>query len=539
MKKNYSLLAFAFLLFLGASAQNLNVVLRATKNYPGLGCSNIWGYVDTTGREYALVGVQTYTSIVDVTNPSVPVEVKQIPDSNSSWHEIRTYKRYAYATTEGGGGLQIIDLRKLPGTNLPYKKWAPTISGTKINNIHALQIDTLKGYIYLYGSNLFAGGAVVADIKTDPWNPIYVGNWSNGSGNARYIHDGFVRNDTMYGGHIYTGYFDVVDFKVKSAPVLLAQQLTPNAFTHNTWLSTNGKVIYTTDEKSGSFVAAFDLSNLGNISELDRIQSNPGSGSIPHNTYVNRVNNNDYAVTSWYKDGFTIVDGGRPGNLVQVGNYDTYSGSGNGFSGVWGVYPYLPSKTVVLSSMDGNLYVLTPTYVRACYLEGTVTDSVTTAAINTANVQIMTTPILDSTKITGAYAVGYHAPNTYVVKYSKSGYITQNRSVVLSAGNVTVLNVKLKPIGTGIGQSIQENSYLNVYPNPSASGFSVDYQFGGELQHASVVLTDLSGRVVELKELSSNEGLVRVGSDVAPGIYLVSIVNGGESTHPVKVIKAN
>ena len=31
--------------------------------------ANIGGYVDSTGREYALVGCQTGLSIVDVTNP--------------------------------------------------------------------------------------------------------------------------------------------------------------------------------------------------------------------------------------------------------------------------------------------------------------------------------------------------------------------------------------------------------------------------------------------------------------------------------------
>ena len=56
-------------------------------------------------------------------------------------------------------------------------------------------------------------------------------------------------------------------------------------------------------------------------------------------------------------------------------SYDTYTqGSGNGFNGCWGVYPFLPSGTIVASDIDNGLFVLQPTYVRGCYLEGTITD---------------------------------------------------------------------------------------------------------------------------------------------------------------------
>ena len=37
--------------------------------------NDIWGYVDEMGNEYALVGTEDGTSVVDVTNPANPVEV--------------------------------------------------------------------------------------------------------------------------------------------------------------------------------------------------------------------------------------------------------------------------------------------------------------------------------------------------------------------------------------------------------------------------------------------------------------------------------
>src|SRR4051812_7878676 len=124
MKKN----TFFVLLILGMAAQsysqNLNVTFAGQHTYPFQTCSNIWGYVDSLGNEYALVGASGGLSIVNVTNPTSPVEIAQMPLANpfspqNSWREVETWGKYAYVTTEAGGGLQIIDLSKLPGTNLP------------------------------------------------------------------------------------------------------------------------------------------------------------------------------------------------------------------------------------------------------------------------------------------------------------------------------------------------------------------------------------------------------------------------------------
>lgn len=535
--KNLSRLIVAACLFIstGSLAQNTNVTFRANMTTPwnGQSLANIWGYVDSTGREYALVGASAGMSIVDVTNPSAPVHIKQIAGPNNGWREIKTYKKYAYVTTEGGGGLQIINLSNLPGTNTPSKFWAPNISGNTLGSIHALHIDEAKGYVYLYGSNLFNGGAVVADIKTDPWNPVYVGKWNNGTGNQQYIHDGTVRNDTMYGGHIYAGYFDVVDFTNKANPVLLGQRSTPHNFTHNTWLSNNSKTIFTTDEVNGSFLTSYDISNLGNITELDRIQSNPGSGSVVHNTYIHTVNNNQYAVTSWYKDGFIITDVARPNNMVQVGNYDTYTaGAGGGFAGAWGVYPYLPSGTIVVSNIGEGLWVFSPTYVRACYLEGIVTDSITTLPLNTCTVRILTTSVTDYSNITGQYRTGYHVPGTYSIQFSKSGYYTKTiTGVNLSAGVVTNLNVALRPMtsfavtgkvienqgGAGIANA-NVRIYSSTYNYTATTNATGDFNVPGVYNDTYTIVAGKWGYRTNcnlVQNLTSTSGTITVPLDSA------------------------
>jgi choice-of-anchor B domain-containing protein len=492
------LLVFIIIVFFtDIKAQNLNVTLRSHLPYPGQTQGNICGYVDSTGKEYALVGASIGLSIVDISDPSTPVEVYHHigpAGTKSHWQEIKVRGKYAYVVTEAGGGLQIFNLSSLPDTSgIVMHSWKgdSVISG-QLNSIHTLHID--NNFVYLYGSNLFNGGPVVADI-TDPWNPTYVGNYQNAE--APYVHDGYVRNDTLYGCHIYKGFFSVVDFRDKSNPVTLAVQSTPSKFTHNTWLSTNSKVLFTTDEVNNSFLAAYDLSDLQNIQELDRIQSNPGSNSVVHNTHIIKVAGNDYAVNSWYNDGFTIVDAGRPQNLVQVGNYDPYPTSGGGYKGAWGVYPYFPSGTIVISSdnIDDGLFVFTPNYVRACYLEGEVFDSVCGVTLNNVHVRIDSVKLHDSTNIAGEYKTGTAIPGTYDVIFSRSGYVSKTiKNVVLTAGNLTNLNVQLAPFSTvavtGTVTDVQTSlplKNINVFIADTVNNYSFTTDTSGNFSSCNIV----------------------------------------------------
>ncbi|HLG03229.1 MAG TPA: choice-of-anchor B family protein [Bacteroidia bacterium] len=438
MKKNTNLLIAAFLIavsnLLHAQA-NLNVQFRAQLTYPGQTCANICGYTDSLGNEYALVGASQGMSIVDVTNPSSPNEITQIPNIDDLWKEIKVYRGFAYVTTEGGGGLQIVDLHPLPSATLPYQSYTgDSAIFNQLNSIHALHIDTTTGYCYLFGTNLFSGGAVVLDLNADPYNPTYAGKYDQ----LGYVHDGYVDNDTLFAGHIYDGYFAEVDMTNKANPVVLGIQTTPTAFTHNTWRSDDHKYVFTTDENTNSYLAAFDVTDPQNYVEMDRTQSYlPGSGSIVHNTHILQ----NWAVTAWYKDGFVITDVTRPQNLVHVGYYDTYNGGGSGFTGAWGVYPYFPSGTIVVSNVNEGLFVFTPTYVRACYLEGNVTDSICGTPILGVVVKISTVNDSSYTDISGDYAFGTATPGTYDVTFSKPGYQTKTyANIIFAPGAVNTLN---------------------------------------------------------------------------------------------------
>lgn len=398
--------------------------------------SNVWGYV-ANGHEYAIVGTYTGTSIVDVTNPTTPTELFHIQGQNSIWREPKVWGHYAYVSTESGGGLRIINLANLPASiDTSYWTGGMLPNGTMYNNntTHDLFVDYETGYLYLTGSNQY-NGLVILDLNANPTNPPIVGLYT-----GAYVHDGYARNDTVYAAQIYAGNFAVIDMANKANPIVLATKQTPSNFTHNCHLSDDGNYLFTTDEKSSAYVAAFDISDLSDIKETDRFRRSEGTGVIPHNTYVVNAN---YVVTSYYRDGISIVDATYPDNLIEVGQYDTSPLTGNGFNGAWGVYPYLPSGNILVSDMEEGLFIVRPTYTKACYLNGTVTDAATGLPLSGVAVNILTTTQSAASAITGSYATGTALAGTYQVQFVKVGYVTQTQTVSLSNNQTSILNVAL------------------------------------------------------------------------------------------------
>ncbi|MDF1672109.1 MAG: choice-of-anchor B family protein [Vicingaceae bacterium] len=480
MIKKLLLLAFVIFQVFNSNAQlNINLVGQLPSTHGNL--SDIWGYVDGNGNEYALVGANQGTQIVDISTPSAPVEVFFSPGAQTIWRDLKVWNQHAYIVNEGNNGLKIIDMSNLPGAITPGDVYQYTGSTYNFSSAHDIYIDE-NGYAYIMGADNGVGGAIILDLNVDPKNPVEVGRY-----NDFYLHDGMVRGDTLWGGAINDGFFVVVDVSNKAVPVTMATHNTPNNFTHNCWISDDGDYLFTTDEKSNAFIGSYDVSNLANISELDRIQSSPGDLVIPHNVFVY----GDYLVTSYYRDGVTIHDASNPNILVEVGNYDTSPAfNGDGFNGCWGVYPYLPSGLIIASDIENGLYVLGPTYSPASYLAGNVTDTVTTNPIDAVQIDIVATTTSTNSNILGNYQFGIATAGTYDVTFTKLGYKTKTiQNVVLTAGNTTTLNVELVPIipftlqgqvvdmgSLGIPNAevrIVGNSYDNTVQTNGSGNFSI------------------------------------------------------------------
>lgn len=397
--------------------------------------NDIWGWVDSLGNEYALVGAKTGTFIFDVTDPINPIEVFHEPGMISIWRDVKTFGNYAYVTTEAQNGLLIIDLNSLPtSTNLNtyYYNGPSTDSWASAHNLY---IDD-RGYVYIFGANRGNKGCIILDVNQDPTQPIEVADIDNW-----YVHDGIVLGDTLYLANVSNGFFTLWDVSDPANPSQLALQTTPGAFCHNLWTSDDGDRIWTTDEISNGYIAEYNISDLSNITIKDQIQASPGNNVIPHNTHFI----NDYLVTSYYTYGVVIHDVSQEGNMIEVGNYDTSpTYTGDGFFGCWGVYPWLPSGNIIASDIEEGFYILGPNYVRGAYLEGSVTDAVSLSPINGADVEIISANVINSTNILGDYHSGCSDSGLYDVVFSHPFYQSDTVfGVSLLNDSTTILNHQL------------------------------------------------------------------------------------------------
>ena len=431
-------IAILFCLLLGVFSVEgqMNVDSLSHVDYQQLHQANlndVWGYVDEFGNEYAIVGTSKGTSIVDISTPSNPVEVFWLPGTESIWRDPSVHGDYAYITTEAHDGMLIIDLSPLPQSHNLQTTFYTGPAGNTWQSAHTCFVDE-NGYAYIFGSNRGNRGAIILDVHTSPMNPIEVGVFDNW-----YVHDGFVRNDTMYLAHILDGFFSLVDVSDKSNPVLLGTKSTPSYFTHNIWPSNDGSYVFTTDEVSGAFVTSYNIQDPSNIVEVDRIQNSPGTGLIPHNTHVL----SHFLVTSYYSDGIIIHDITNPKNIIKVGSYDTYPGQTTWYDGCWGVYPFFPSGTIVAADITQGLFVLKPTYKQAAYLEGIITDSLTGNPIENVQVRVVDSEQIDKSDVNGAYATGRLIEGACFIEFSKPGYYSKIISVNLLTGVVTTQNVQL------------------------------------------------------------------------------------------------
>lgn len=461
MKSIFTLL-LVFACYTMALAQpNLNVSLVGQLDYPQT-ANDIWGYVAPDGTEYALVCLQNGVSIVSLADPANPTQVQFVPGANSGWRDVKTWDNFAYVTNETNGGLAVIDLNHLPDSINAYN-WQPNIPGVgTINTCHNIFIDEF-GYAYLSGCNVNNGGVLFLDVFTTPGTPVY-----EGKGPTVNSHDVYARDSIMYSADISNGYFSIHDVRDKANSQLIATQNTPALAAHNVWLNDEGSVLFTTDEVGDAPVAAYDIRDPNDIIELDQFRPffNLNMGAIPHNAFVW----DDYLIVSYYSEGCIVLDGSRPENLVQVGNFDTFLGNGFGFNGAWGAYPFLPSGLILVSDQSDGLFVLEPNYIRACFLEGNVTDASTETGLFGAKVEFVNELPFANSDLSGAYSTGFATAGSYAIKVSKPGYMPVDTSVAINNGEVTTLDVALEPL-----------------PSFSLSGQITDIDSGAPIAGAQVV----------------------------------------------------
>jgi choice-of-anchor B domain-containing protein len=526
--KRLSLLFFALLFYTFTFAQ-LNIEELGHKPYSD-DLSDVWGWVDNAGNEYALVGTYNGLSIVDVTDPSNPMEVFFGNGAQSIWRDIKTWGNYAYVSNESFGGVYIVDLSPLPSGDIVNTS-SFTGSMYPFQSAHNLYVDE-SGKLYIFGADNGNGGAIICDLTEDPMNPVELGRFD-----TYYLHDGMARGDTLWGAAIYAGNLLAIDVSMPSAPNIMGSVSTPGNFTHNAWVSADGTHVFTTDEVSSGYIGAYDVTDLSNIIETDRIQTAPGTDVIPHNAHVI----GDFVVTSYYTEGITIHDVSRPDNIFEVGHFDTSPGySGSGYHGSWGAYPFLPSGNILASDIEEGLFILAPTYIKATHVDGVVTDSLTGDPLFNVEFQVIGSDINGETAFDGSFSFGTLESGTFDIQFSKEGYNSKTiEGLVFENGAVYELDVQLSmPTLTGLSDQINAISF-STYPNPFNSEITIDYDLNTiSAGEALMQVFDITGKIVFESTLTEASGLIKFGSDLDSGMYFVKISKGSlENTQMQRIVK--
>jgi choice-of-anchor B domain-containing protein len=311
--------------------------------------AGIWGYTHSDGRRFALTGTSSGLSIVEVTDPRNPRNVGLIAGPNNLWREVKTYRDHVYVTTEAQHGLDIISLAN-PDKPRKVRTWNETF-----NRAHTVWIDQARGLAFVNGTHLgnTDTGLRVLDLAKDPGNPTEVGFFpGSGSGSGFYVHDSYTRGNVLYASAIFDGWLALLDVTNPAAITQISRFNTGGRFTHNSWLTDDGSVLFTTDERSGRPVEAWSLSGSAAPVKVGEYIGQPGT--IPHNVMVEK----NLLLVAHYTEGVHLLDISRPAQPKLLASYDTYTGPSTGFNGCWGAYIFPGSNLIVASDMNSGLFVL-------------------------------------------------------------------------------------------------------------------------------------------------------------------------------------
>lgn len=359
--------------------------------------NDIWGWTDPRdGREYALVGVDNATVFVEVTNPSAPRIVGRLPTQTtpSGWRDIKVYRDHAFVVSEASGhGMQVFNLRRLvQDRGGPVQTYRAGALYSEFGSAHNLAINEETGFAYAVGTRTCSGGLHMVDIRT-PGQPRFAGCFDTDG----YTHD--VQCVVYRGGDLeHRGReicvaanedtVTVVDTTDKGAPRMLSR--TPYAesgYTHQGWLSEDHSLFFANDEADEQRLGINTRTYVWDMADLDapRVIRRHGhrTDAIDHNLYVL----GDHVFMANYTAGLRVMRiMGARGRLAEAGFFDVFPGDdvsvggfaakhdddgshegekGGGdarFDGAWSVYPYFASRTVVVSSISGGLFVLRPTF---------------------------------------------------------------------------------------------------------------------------------------------------------------------------------
>ena len=323
--------------------------------------NSCWGYTSPSGREYALMGLQGKTGFVEITNPGNPVIIAQVVGPFSTWRNIKVYEDHAYIVSEGGDGIQVVDMSDIDNGNVTLVN---TVLSGGTEATHTSWINTDTGRLYRSGGG--SNGLRIYDLS-DTANPVHSGSWSDRYSHAvttfLYTTGPYAGKEIAFscggfnGGQTSTGLtiLDVTD--ASNVQVIKQKYYSGSDYAHQAYPSDDMQYLYLSDEldENGAInttTKVFDISNLSNPIELPDLTND--SKAISHNFFVK----GDLLFEANYRSGLRIFDKTNQAAPTEIAFFDTWPDDDNAaFNGLWNTYPFFPSGTVIGSDVERGLFV--------------------------------------------------------------------------------------------------------------------------------------------------------------------------------------
>ena len=353
------------------SCNGISLRKRVSLAAMGGGSGNdLWGWVDpSTGKEYALMGLNNGVSFVDISDPENPLIVGRLPTQtiSSTWRDIKVYQGHAFIVADAAGahGMQVFDLSRLANAT-PPATFAPDAVYLDFGSAHNIAINKDTGFAYVVGSNTCNEGPHMIDVSV-PINPLFAGCHS-----AFEVHDTacttYQGPDAAYVGsevcfNAAKDRIEIVDVSIKGAPSTLGTSGYPGlAFVHQAWPTEDHRYLFVNDEIDEEVGGGQTKTFVIDITDLDApahaFTYEASTSSRDHNLYV--VGNRVFQAN--YTTGLRVLEFMDPGlgEISEVAFFDTYPADDSlAFDGAWSVYPYLPSGNIIVSDVSNGLFILT------------------------------------------------------------------------------------------------------------------------------------------------------------------------------------
>ena len=423
--------------------------------------SGCWGWFQASkNKEYAIACSSSGTFWVDITNPSTPTVscFRAGALSGCTWREVKTYQDYCYVVSDDNGSnrFQIFDMQYLPDS--VHKVYD---SQSLFKRGHTLWVDGNNLYVaaVTYSNNAFSSMNVYS--LANPASPTLIRRLDQDYAVINYVHDMFVRNDTVYASCGYQGLYVFKLMATNTFSLLGSLNNYPSSgYNHSSALTPNGQTLVFTDEiPVGMPIKVANVSNLSNIQVLATTNQFPQT--TPHNPFMV---NNQYCFVSSYQDGLQLFDISTPSSPVLAGYFDTYPAhggnnntwpSGNDYEGNWGAYPYFPSKCIfALDELNGIFILKTGLYSNSAAVAGYTASAQIACVGTTFNFTNTSTGAVSYTwSVSGGSITAPNSLNQHLTFNTAGIY-----SVTLMAANATYTSTFTQTISV-------VNNNLNVVPS--------------------------------------------------------------------------